>query len=111
MIRGIDNYTRVALVCIVLGVVGSSEVSMSFCSTWSSISSLVPLSVAFLGFSFLIAVIGKVSFLSTVETTSFSFAPVFFLLRDSVVLGGIVGVSLVVIVILWAPRSWLDDCI
>jgi len=78
MVGGIDNGIGVALVVVLLGVVGSSKSSVPFCSSWSSIASLVPLPIAFLGLSFLIAIIGEMTFLSTVETTSFSFAPVFF---------------------------------
>ena len=78
MVGGIDNGIGVALVVVLLSVEGSSKSSLSFCSFWFSIASLVPLPIAFLGFAFLIAIIREMTFLSTVETTSFSFAPVFF---------------------------------
>jgi len=80
MVGGIDNVIGVALVVVLLAVVGSSKSSVPFCPSWSYIASLVPLPIAFLSLSFLIAIIGEIAFLSTVETRSFAFAPVFFTL-------------------------------
>ena len=77
MIGGIGDFDR--MVCFFLGMVGAAGLSFSFCSSSSSISSLVEVSVLVLVSWFQETIASIVFYFSTVITSSFLSASFFFL--------------------------------
>jgi len=106
---GSDCCSGSIIIVFLAGVVCSAMVFVSSDSSWSAIASL-GVSMVFSLFAFLfIAVICKVSWFSAIEAFSVPSSLIFLILRESLVLGSVVGKSLVLamVVILGAPAVWL----
>ena len=89
MVGGIGDFDM--MVSFFLGMVGSARFSSSFRSSSPSISSLIKSSIPMLVFWFQKAITREVSYLSTIVTSSISFASFFFLGRYLIELGGVIG--------------------
>jgi len=110
MVGCVGNFD--GMVGFFLGMVGTVRFPSSLSSFSSSISSLVvPLMI--LGSWLLVTIAEEVSYFSTIVTCFFSFASFFLMGWYFIVLGGIVGGSLVgsLGVVSGVFGSGLDDCI
>jgi len=96
-----------------LGMVATARFSSSLRASSSSISSLVISLMMSLGSWLLVTITGEVSYLSTIVTCFFSFPSFFLMGWYFIVLGGIVGGSLVVSlgIVSGVFGSGLGDCI
>ena len=94
MIGDISDFDRV--VCFFLGMVGAARFPSSFCSSSSSISSLVEVSILVLVSWFQEAIARVVSYLSTIIASSFLSASFFLLGSYLVIMGCVIGRALVV---------------
>jgi len=111
MVGYLDNFN--GMVDFFLGMVGTARFSSSLSSCSCSISSLVVPLMMILGSWPLVTIAGEVSYLSTIVTCSFSFVSFFLMGWYFIVLGGIVGGSMVVSlgVVSGVFGSGLGDCI
>jgi len=111
MVGYIDNFD--GMIGFFLGMVGTARFSSSLSSSSSSISSLVVHLMIILGSWLLVTIAGEVSNLSAIVTYFFSFAPFFLMGWYTILLGGIIGGSLVVSlsVVSGVFGSGLGDCI